>query len=83
MVHGVDPLFEIGGQQVDNKPHNLQDAIWRKIYLMGSTTKTKFNPRLPLNQGVKDKRVIYKGKGKMDEATRRELRRKKLYFTCK
>jgi hypothetical protein len=50
---------------------------------MGSTAKTKFTPRPPLNQGAKDQRGVDKGKGRMDEATRRELRRKQLCFTCK
>jgi hypothetical protein len=50
---------------------------------MGSTTKTKFTLRPPLNQGVKDQSGMDKGKGRMDEATRRELRRKQLCFTCK
>jgi hypothetical protein len=50
---------------------------------MGSTTKTKFTPRPPLNKGEKDQRGVDKGKGRMDKATRRELRRKQLCFTCK
>jgi hypothetical protein len=65
------------------KPHNLQEAIWRTRDLMGSAAKTKFTPRPPLTQGVKDQRGMDKGKGRMDEATRRELRRKQLCFTCK
>jgi hypothetical protein len=51
--------------------------------LMGSATKAKFTPRMPLNQWVKDQRGMDKGKERMDEATRRELRRKQLCFTCK
>jgi hypothetical protein len=65
------------------KPPNLQDAIWRTRDLMGSTTKAKFTPRPPINQGEKDQRGMDRGKGRMDEATRRELRRKQLCFTCK
>jgi hypothetical protein len=65
------------------KPPNLQEAIWRTRDLMGSTAKTKFTPRPPINQGAKDQRGVDRGKGRMDEATRRELRRKQLCFTCK
>ena len=50
---------------------------------MGSGAKAKFTPRPPINQAAKDPREIDRGKGRMDEATRRELRRKPLYFTCK
>ena len=50
---------------------------------MGSIAKTKFTPRPPINQGEKDQRGMDRGKGRMDEATRRELRRKQLCFTCK
>jgi hypothetical protein len=65
------------------KPSNLQEAIWRTRDLMGSATKTKFAPRPLINQGGRDQMGVDKGKGRMDEATRRELRRKKLCFTCK
>jgi hypothetical protein len=65
------------------KPPNLQDAIWRTRDLMGSAAKAKFTPRPPINQGAKDPRAMDRGKGRMDEATRRELRRKQLCFTCK
>jgi hypothetical protein len=50
---------------------------------MGSVAKTKFTPRPPLTQEVKDQRGMDKGKGRMDEDTRRDLRRKQLCFTCK
>jgi len=65
------------------KPSNLQEAIWRTRDLMGSATKTKFAPRPHINQGGRDQRGVDRGKGRMDEATRRELRRKQLCFTCK
>jgi hypothetical protein len=53
-----------------------------------------FTPRPPLNEGVRDKRPpmnqggryqrgFDRGRGRMDEPTRRELRRKQLCFTCK
>jgi hypothetical protein len=50
---------------------------------MGSAAKTKFTPRPPINQGGRDQKGMNKGKGRMDEETRRELRRKLLYLTCK
>jgi len=50
---------------------------------MGSTTKTKFTPRMPLTQGGKNERGMDKGKGRIDEATRRGLRRKQLCYACK
>ena len=65
------------------KPPNLHDAIWRTKDLMGSAAKVKFTPRPPINQGEKDQRGVDRGKGRMDEDTWRELRRKKLCFTCK
>jgi hypothetical protein len=75
------------------KPTNLQDAIWRKKYL-GPTTKPKFVPRPPLNTGgrdqrtpmnpgVRDPRGFDRARGRVDENTRREMRRKQLCFTCK
>jgi hypothetical protein len=65
------------------KPSNLHEALCRTRDLMGSAAKTKFAPRPPINQGGRDQRGIDRGKGRMDEATRRELRRKQLCFTCK
>ena len=50
---------------------------------MGSAAKTKFTPRPPINQGGRDQKGMNKGKGRMDEETRRELRRKLLCLTCK
>jgi hypothetical protein len=64
-------------------PSNLQEAIWRTRDLMGSATKNKFSPSPPIAQGGRDQRGVDRGKGMMDEATTRELRRKQLYFTCK
>ena len=75
------------------KPTNLQDAIWRMRDL-GLASKTKFIPRKPLNvggrdsrppmnQGGRDPRGFDRGRGRGDENTRRELRRKQLCFTCK
>jgi hypothetical protein len=75
------------------KPTNLQDVIWRTRDL-GQAAKSKFNPRPPLNTGGRDQRTpmnqggrnlrgFDRGRGRMDENTRRELRRKKLCYTCK
>jgi hypothetical protein len=70
----------------DFKPTNLQEAIWRTRDL-GPAAKPKFVPRPPLNAGGRDQRPpmnpgghdprgFDRGRGKMDENTRRELRRK-------
>jgi hypothetical protein len=75
------------------KPTNLQDVIWRTRDL-GPRVKSKFIPRPPLNTGGRDKRPpmnqggrdprgFDRGRGRMDENTRRELRRKQLCYTCK
>jgi hypothetical protein len=75
------------------KPTNLQDTIWRTRDL-GPAAKPKFVPspplnaggrdqRPPMNQGGRDPRGFDRGRGKVDENTRRELRRKQLCFTCK
>jgi hypothetical protein len=75
------------------KPTTLQDAIW-KMRDLGPTTKTRFTPRPPLNpggrdqrppmnKGGRDQRGFDRGRGRMDESTRRELRKKQLCFTCK
>jgi hypothetical protein len=75
------------------KPTNLQDAIWRTRNL-GPAAKSKFIPRPPLNiggrdqrppmnQGGRDPRGFDRGRGRMDENTRRELRGKQLCYTCK
>jgi hypothetical protein len=75
------------------KPTNLQDAIWRTRDL-GPAAKPKFIPgpplntggreqRPPVNPGGRDPRGFDKGHGRIDDNTRRELRRKQLCFTCK
>jgi hypothetical protein len=74
------------------KPTNLHDAIWRTSDL-GPTAKSKIIPRPPhtrgrdqrppMNQGGRDPRGFDRGRGRMDENTRRELRRKQLCYTCK
>jgi hypothetical protein len=60
---------------------------------LGSASKTRFTPRPPnqggreqrppINQGGRDPRGFDRGRGRMDEPTRRELRRKQLCFTYK
>jgi hypothetical protein len=75
------------------KPTILQEAIW-KMRDLGPVAKPKFIPRPPLNSGGRDQRPPInqggrdpkgydKGLGRIDDNTRRELRRKKLCFTCK
>jgi hypothetical protein len=74
------------------KPTTLHDAIW-KTRDLGSATKTRFTPRPPnqgsrdqrppMNQGGRDPKGFDRGRGRMHELTRRELRRKQLCFTCK
>jgi hypothetical protein len=75
------------------KPTNLQDAIWTMRDL-GPASKPKVVPRPslntrgrdqrpPVNQGGCDPRGFDRGRGRMDDKTRRELRRKQLCFTCK
>jgi len=64
------------------RPVTLQDAIERTKDLIGAANKKKFTPRPPIITRGQDTIQIDKGKGKMDEATRRELR-KQLCFTHK
>jgi hypothetical protein len=75
------------------KPTNLQEAIW-KTRDLGPAAKPKFIPRPPLNNGGRDQRPpinqggrdpkgFDRGRGRIDDNTRRELRRKQLCFTCK
>jgi hypothetical protein len=65
------------------KHNTLQDAIWRTRNLEWEASKIKFIPRPLVSQKGKYLRIVDKGKGKLDEATRRELRRKQLCYTCK
>jgi hypothetical protein len=58
-------------------------VIWKTRDLEGEASKNKFTPRPPLAPRGRDQRVVEKGKGKLDEATKRELRRKKLCYTFK
>jgi hypothetical protein len=72
--------------------HQSTDAIWRTRDL-GPAAKPKLIPRPPLNTGGRDQRPLVnpggrdprgfdRGRGKIDDNTRRELRRKQLCFTC-
>jgi hypothetical protein len=77
----------------DFKPTNLHDAIWRMRDLRPAA-RLKFMPRPPLNtggrdqrppmnQGGRDGRIFDRGRGRVDDNTKREPRRKHLCFTCK
>jgi hypothetical protein len=70
------------------KPTNLHEAIW-KTRDLGLAAKPKFIPKPPLssggrdqkppmNQGGCDPKGFNKGCGRIDDNTRRELRRKQL-----
>jgi hypothetical protein len=61
----------------------LQDAIERTIDLVGEANRNRFTPKPHIIPRSRDTRPMNKGKGKLDEATRRELIRKQLCFTCK
>jgi hypothetical protein len=65
------------------KPVTLQDAIERTRDLVGAANKNRFTPKPPIIPRGRDTRPMDKGKGKLDEATRRDLQRKQLCFTCK
>jgi hypothetical protein len=67
----------------DFKPITLQDAIECTRDLVGAANKNKFTPKPPMVQRVCDTRPVDRGKGKLDEATRRDLRSKQLCYTCK
>jgi hypothetical protein len=94
MMLFTEGLMEpLRGWVKDLKPNNLYDAIWRTRDL-GTAAKPKFIPRTPLNTrgrdqrppvnlGGRDPRGFDRGCGKIDDNTRRELRRKQLCFTCK
>jgi hypothetical protein len=64
-------------------PTNVQDVICNTKYFLEASQKNKFTPRPPIVPRGREPKFADKGKGKLDEATRRELRRKKLCFTCK
>jgi hypothetical protein len=76
----------------DFNPTNLHDVIWRTRDL-GPVSKPKLprpllntrgrDQRPPMNQGGRDPRGFDKDRGRMDDNTRKELRRKQLFFTCK
>jgi hypothetical protein len=68
------------------KPETLQDAIIRTRDMEDAVPKTKTFSKPFIPRKNKDKKPFQKegtGKEKMDEATRNELRRKKLCFNCK
>jgi hypothetical protein len=61
----------------------LQDVIGHTRDLIGEPNKNIFTLKPPIIPKSRDTRPMDKGKGKLDEATRRDLRRKKLFFTYK
>jgi len=63
--------------------NTLRDVIERTRDLEGVAYKNKVTPRPLVIPRGRETRHVDKGKGKIDEATRRELRRKQLFFTCK
>jgi hypothetical protein len=68
------------------KPETLQDAIIRTRDMEDVVPKKKTFSKPFIPQKNKDKKPFQKewtGKEKLDEATRNELRRKKLCFSCK
>jgi hypothetical protein len=68
------------------RPHTLQDAILRTRDLADSVPKTKPFPKPFVPQKDRDWKPFqrdWKGKEKLDDDTRRELMRKKLFFSCR
>jgi hypothetical protein len=94
MILFIEGLMEpLKGWVKAFKPTSLQEAIW-KTRDLGPAAKPKFIPRPPLNNGGRDQRPPInqgghdpkgydKDHGRIDDNTRRELRRKQLCFTCK
>ena len=94
MMLFTEGLMEpLKGWVKDFKPNNLHEAIWKTRDLVPAA-KPKFIPRPPLNSGGRDQRPPMnqggcdpKGfdrcRGRIDDNTRIELRRKQLFFTCK
>jgi hypothetical protein len=68
------------------KPPTLQDAILRTRDLADSVPKTKTFSKPFLPQRDRDRKpfqIEWKGKEKLDDQTRGELMRKKLFFSCR
>jgi hypothetical protein len=68
------------------KPHTLQEAIVRTRDMGDSTLKPISVTKPFVPQRDRDQRNPqreWKGKPKLDDDTRRELMRKKLYFSCR
>ena len=67
------------------KPSTLQDAISRSIDLQDSVLKNMFPPKTNFPVKDKDKKPFqqeWPKKTWLDDDTRKDLRRKKLCFTC-
>jgi hypothetical protein len=76
----IEPLR---GWVKEYMPHTLQDAILRTRDLEESVLKTKTFSKPFVPQKDRDRKLFqreWKGKEKLDDETRRELMRKKLYF---
>jgi hypothetical protein len=68
------------------RPPTLQDAILRTRDLADSVPKTKTFSKPFVPQRDRDRKPFqreWKGKEKLDDETRRELMRKKLFFSCR
>jgi hypothetical protein len=75
-IEGLTEPFH--GWVKDFKPISLQDVIEHTRDLVGVAYKNKVTPRPPFIPRGKETIQFDKGKGKMDEDIRKELRRKKL-----
>jgi hypothetical protein len=68
------------------RPPTLQDTILHTWYLADSVPKTKTFSKPFVPQRDQDRKPFqreWKGKEKLDDETRRELMRKKLFFSCR
>jgi hypothetical protein len=64
-------------------PITLQDTIERTKDLVGAVNKNRFTPKPPIIPIGRDTRPVDRGKEKLDEATRRDLRSKQLCYSCR
>jgi hypothetical protein len=66
-------------------PFTLQDAVSRAMDIQNVVPKNMFSPKPTFPQRNKETKPFQKDwtrKPKLDEGTRKELRRKKLWFSC-
>jgi hypothetical protein len=76
MIYTEELNEPLHGWVKDFKPTTLQDAIERTRDLTGAASKNKFTPKSPVIDKPTGTRKFDRGKEPLDEATRRELRRK-------